>query len=100
MRRLIPAVVLLLAAPMAMRAQTPYLVKDINTITAANPQSSSPSNFLRYGSRIFFTASASPNGLELWSTDGTEAGTALVADINRGTASSNPSRFAVVNGNL
>jgi len=34
--------------------------------------------------------SPSPTGYELWRTDGTPAGTQLVADINTGTASSSP----------
>ncbi|HSY51697.1 MAG TPA: ELWxxDGT repeat protein [Thermoanaerobaculia bacterium] len=97
MRRL--ALVLTLIAPLSVRAQTPYLVKDINASTTVNPSSSSPANFFRFGSRIFFSARTTV-GTELWSTDGTAAGTALVADINVGSSSSNPSQFVNVNGRL
>ena len=100
MRTLALSMLLTLAAPLALRAQSPYLVKDINAVTAANPASSQPGNFFRFGSRIFFNASTSGNGVELWSTDGTAAGTAQVADINPGSASSFPSGFTVVNGKL
>jgi ELWxxDGT repeat protein len=99
MRQLALAVLLTIAAPLA-HAQSPYLVKDINAIAASRPVSSNPSNFFRFGSRIFFAATVQGNGIELWSTDGTEAGTAQVADINLGSASSSPSRFAELNGKL
>jgi ELWxxDGT repeat protein len=91
---------LLLAVCFPLGAQTPYLVKDINLTTNAQAASSSPANFIRFASRIYFSATTTTNGTELWSTDGTQSGTALFADIDRGTLSSNPSRFIVVNGNL
>ncbi len=37
------------------------------------------------GSTLFFSAHDPPNGQELWKTDGTEAGTVLVKDINTNT---------------
>ncbi len=100
MKPLALSMLLALAAPLALRAQSPYLVKDINAVTAANPASSQPGNFFRFGSRIFFSASTPGNGMELWSTDGTAAGTAQVADINPGSAASLPHGFTVVNGKL
>jgi ELWxxDGT repeat protein len=96
----IVAAVLLISVCLPLGAQTPYLVKDINTTTNSVAASSSPANFTRFGSRIYFSATTTTNGTELWSTDGTQNGTALVADINRGSLSSNPSRFVVVNGHL
>jgi ELWxxDGT repeat protein len=87
-----------LFASIAIEAQTSYLLKDINSTTLANPSSSSPSNFFRFGSRVFFSATAT-GGTELWATDGTAAGTAQVADIYPG-GSSSPSRFVNVNGKL
>jgi ELWxxDGT repeat protein len=100
MRPLALAVLLSLAAPLALHAQSPYLVKDINAIATSSPVSSNPSNFFRFGSRIYFAATVQGSGIELWSTDGTEAGTAQVADINPGSPSSSPSRFAELNGKL
>jgi ELWxxDGT repeat protein len=87
-------------APFALYAQTAQLVKDINTIRNSNPSSSSPSDFIRYGSRIVFVASTSTSGRELWTTDGTAAGTSQLADILPGQSSSLPSRFTIVNGTL
>lgn len=46
------------------------------------------------GDQVFFPAGLPPNGLELWRTDGTTAGTYLVKDINPGRADSTPSYFA------
>src|SRR5436305_8822418 len=91
---------LLLAVCFPLGAQTPYLVKDINATTNSIAASSSPANFIRFGSRIYFSATTNTNGTELWSTDGTQSGTVLFADISHGSLSSNPSRLVVVNGHL
>ena len=42
------------------------------------------------GDTLFFTADDGVNGNELWKSDGTEAGTVLVKDINPGSGSSSP----------
>ena len=44
------------------------------------------------GDRVFFSADDGVRGAELWVTDGTEAGTQMVMDINP-VGSSNPMRF-------
>ncbi|HEV2720664.1 MAG TPA: ELWxxDGT repeat protein, partial [Thermoanaerobaculia bacterium] len=84
-------------------AQTPYLVKDINTTNAnlnAGLKSSSPAEFAALGDKIFFVATTDAAGTELWSTDGTSGGTKLVADIVAGSGSSSPSLLRAVNGVL
>ncbi len=81
-------------------AQTPYLVKDINTTLSNSTASSSPSEFTAFGGRTFFVATTAAAGTELWSTDGTSAGTSMVADIIPGTGSSSPDSLMVVNGVL
>lgn len=96
MKRLAP----LLLLSFALHAQTAYLVKDINTSATASPSSSKPTYFFKYGSRVVFSASTPSTGVELWSTDGTAAGTSQIANINPGFASSTPWRFAEVNGTL
>jgi len=58
------------------------LVKDINPGTADSfPQDSRP-QMTRQGSLLLFAADDGSHGLELWRSDGTSEGTALVADIN------------------
>ena len=61
---------------------------------------SRPSRLTRFGSSILFAADDGVHGDELWVTDGTTAGTRMVADIN-GTntdaiSGSNPEQFAVL----
>lgn len=46
--------------------------------------------------RLFFSAQASGRGVELWSTDGTAAGTGLVRDLCAGPCSSDPRDFKSV----
>jgi ELWxxDGT repeat protein len=52
------------------------------------------------GSTLFFRAATTLNGAELWKTDGTEANTVLVKDINLGPSSSFPSGLTELNGRL
>ncbi|MBV8781433.1 MAG: hypothetical protein JO353_08560, partial [Phycisphaerae bacterium] len=48
----------------------------------------SPQNLTASGNELFFTATDSTHGRELWASDGTPAGTQLVADINPGSTDS------------
>src|SRR5262245_66453047 len=74
----------------------PALVKDINPYTAASPVA----NLVTAGGVTFFTVDDGTHGVELWKSDGTEAGSALVKDINPGSAGSNPRDLTNVNGTL
>src|SRR6266853_1734002 len=58
------------------------------------PLSSSPSGFTVFNNALYFSADDGVSGRELWKTDGTEGGTALVKDINP-TADSSPSGLKV-----
>jgi ELWxxDGT repeat protein len=76
------------------------LIKDINTTSfAAN---GSPGNFAYpgTGSTVYFTADDGVNGLELWKSDGTAAGTVLVKDITPGIQGTNYSRLTVLGGKI
>jgi len=52
------------------------------------------------GGTLYFVANDPAHGIELWKSDGTEAGTVLVKDLSPGPASSGPSMFADLNGRL
>lgn len=73
-------------------AQTPRLVKDVNTF----PNSSDPTSFGVTDTLLFFSAISAQYGRELWVFDGTE--TRMVKDINPGLLNSNPSIGVMMNG--
>ena len=52
------------------------------------------------GETLLFNASDGVSGAELWKTDGTEAGTVLVKDINPGSLESFPVALGVVGETL
>ena len=51
---------------------------------------SRPRSLTVVGSTVFFTATDATHGTELWKTDGTAAGTALVKDVYPGSIGSYP----------
>ena len=56
------------------------------------------SNFVTVNGRLFFSANDGISGMELWTSDGTPAGTVRVKDINTISAGSNPSAVVDFNG--
>ncbi len=50
-----------------------------------------------FNNKIYFVGTTAANGSELWVTDGTDAGTAMVKDINPGVTGSTPSNFVLFN---
>ncbi|RKH89156.1 HYR domain-containing protein [Corallococcus sp. AB045] len=75
------------------------LVKDIRPGGYPN-ESSHPSSFTDLGGTLFFAATDTLHGRELWKSDGTAEGTVLVKDLVPGTASSMPAEFFVVGDTL
>jgi ELWxxDGT repeat protein len=76
-----------------------FLVKDINTA----PNSilfTNPSGFTAVGNAIYFAAWDDRNGQELWKSDSTGGGAALVKDITPGTNSTSFSSLVNVGGVL
>ena len=71
------------------------MVKDI----AAGSTSTSNSNLIDFGGVACFFANDSVHGMELWRSDGTEAGTYMVKDVNpNGSFGSNPNYLTSVGG--
>jgi ELWxxDGT repeat protein len=83
----------------------PFLVKDINP-GAGGSLNDSWADFPGYqpftvtGNRLYFAAQDGTSGDELWASDGTEAGTVLVKDIEPGADGSWPFSFAELNGQI
>nr|NCR87403.1 hypothetical protein [Microcystis aeruginosa K13-05] len=77
------------------------LVRDIRPGSYGSySYSSSPRYLTAVGSTLYFTANDGLNGFELWKSDGTAAGTVLVADIIPGASSSNPGNLTAVGSTL
>ena len=72
------------------------LVKDINP----NYGGSDPQDLTALGSRLYFSALDPAHGRELWTSDGTEAGTAMLADLYEGSGSSEPRSLTELDGQL
>ncbi len=81
-------------------AALPFLVRDIRP----GPVGSHPGNFddstAVVGSMLFFQADDGVHGNELWKSDGSTAGTALVADVRAGVLGSDPGPMAAVGDRL
>jgi ELWxxDGT repeat protein len=76
-----------------------FLVKDIYPGFNGNlPNGSGPNNFFIYNNKLYFSALDAAHGNELWSSDGTDAGTALVKDLNPGPGFGSCSGFIEYNG--
>ncbi|HUT93242.1 MAG TPA: Ig-like domain-containing protein [Thermoguttaceae bacterium] len=87
------------------------MVEDIDDdSTDGVPNSSDPQKLTNVGGTLYFTAYDEDHGRELWKSDGTQGGTALVKDIITGTStdptygefpnSSSPDGLTNVNGTL
>jgi len=80
-RRAAAVAVLAAALGAAAFAQSPFLVADINRDAGSG---SNPEGYHVVGNRAFFYASTPYHGRELWRTDGTAFGTAMVKEMNPG----------------
>jgi len=98
---------LLLLSGAAAEAQPAFLVEDLNTTRTGGiivefdgRQFFPDSDFVAAGGSAYFTATDGIHGSELWASDGTPAGTRLVADICPGSCSSIPDSLTVVGGQV
>lgn len=76
------------------------LLKDINDDPSFRAGNSNPDQFIEYNGLVYFRAQSPGSGTELWVTDGTEAGTQQVAEIQPGDDNGNPFDFIVYRGLL
>jgi ELWxxDGT repeat protein len=75
-----------------------WLVKDINPGTGSSSTTVALYHMAEVNGLTFFWADEPVHGVELWMTDGTEAGTALVADLDPSRQSSTPGRNRALKG--
>lgn len=71
------------------------LVKDI----FPGAQSSKPRWFIKYNNEVYFSAVDSQHGGAIWKTDGTEAGTQMVIDVDPATDDTRPVGLIVSKSN-
>lgn len=81
------------------------LVKDINPNTSYNgsnivADSSDPTDLTASGGFVYFTADDGTHGQQLWRTNGTNAGTVMVTDINSSGGGFDATDLTDVNGTL
>src|SRR5438876_6263858 len=82
----------------ALLALTPHLVADIKAEVTTVVQPSGP--IVAAGGVGYFAANDGTNGVELWRSDGTAAGTLRLRDIAPGAANGSPQFFTNVNGTV
>ncbi len=117
MKKQIIILLLIIASSFYLKAQTPYLLKDIISGPAGGFAESSQYIYYDHpfsvvwqkNGYIYFTAvgyNTVPNGgsytndIELWRSDGTSAGTEILKDIYPGNEGSYPTDFVDINGTL
>ena len=76
------------------------ILDDINTNGAGLTVSSHVTSLANVDGILYFDANDGSTGTELWKSDGTAAGTVLVADIAPGSASSTPQDLTAIGGKL
>lgn len=97
---------LLLAAAPAAAQPTATLVKALSSINGTSGyrldrfDDQPYFQFAPYRGELYFAASDGTSGLEVWRTNGTPEGTALVADLVSGAAGSFPGNFMTYQGVL
>jgi ELWxxDGT repeat protein len=107
----IPADYIVYNSTLYFKNQTGNLIRTDGTVAGTVPvtsistpsSSSGISPELAVANNLIFFAQktfSATNGIELWKSDGTSAGTSMVKDINVGTANASPQNLVALNNNL
>ncbi len=72
--------------PVAQTPRSPTLFLDLQTSATAPPRSSTPASVFSSAGTAWFTATTPGTGHELWSTDGTTAGTRVFDELGTGAS--------------
>lgn len=76
-------------------------VKDIFPGQTTNVENgAAPTNLFDFNGSLLFRANDGVNGVELWKSDGTDAGTSLISNIAPTTTNSNPANFIIFNNKV
>ena len=97
MKKLLSWLALSLSALVFVPTPASALLANVNTVQRG--LSSNPANGVAFNGSLYFSANRFDVGVELFRTDGTDAGTGLVADLNP-TGSSTPVPVEVLNNKL
>lgn len=80
------------------------MVKDIVPLPKSSQNGStwgsSPQQLVNNNGVLYFTAHDRINGRELWMSDGTSAGTVMLADLTSDSGSSSPENLTAINGRV
>lgn len=69
-------------------------------VTGTYPDLGDPYGFKELGGKVYFTAHDAAHGYEIWTTDGTDAGTKLLVDTVPGPETGYPDVRGMLNGKL
>ncbi len=95
MKKLLTFIAILFFCNLKIIGQSPYILNDINaSLMGSNVSFQKIANL--NGSLIFMATNAA-TGSELWKSDGTQAGTVLIKDLNPGAGDSYPDNFFAIN---
>jgi ELWxxDGT repeat protein len=81
-----------------------FMIKDIRPGNSPYipymPYGSYPTGLVASGTLLYFIAADNDHGFELWRSDGSEAGTVMVADLMAGSNQSNITIYGMINGSI